>query len=212
MSPATLMDSVWGGRALSQNSVSVVIGDLRRALGDNSRTPRYIETIPKRGYRLIAETDEQGPVVLLRPRRRRKWGLAIASAVLVTTVFAAQSTFSMADPPPISLSVEPFTNATGNESYDALAPALTDYAAARFGSAQGIDLQQPANGQWRLSGRIVSWNGQASLTMKVLDRRSGKVLLSVIAVGPPSQLPRQLDDSFGNFQKFVSDYQHGKVA
>src|SRR4051794_5789758 len=46
-----LIKDVWDGRSLSENSVAVVIGQLRRALGDDARDPKLIETIPKRGYR-----------------------------------------------------------------------------------------------------------------------------------------------------------------
>ncbi len=49
-----LLEAVWGSRALSDHSVAVVISGLRRSLGDDSRAPRYIQTIPRRGYRLIA--------------------------------------------------------------------------------------------------------------------------------------------------------------
>src|SRR5215212_6382400 len=54
VSQEQLIDSVWQGRALSENSVAVVIGQLRKALDDDAREPKLIETIPKRGYRLHA--------------------------------------------------------------------------------------------------------------------------------------------------------------
>src|SRR4051812_32448204 len=66
VSQEQLIDGVWQGRALSENSIAVVIGQLRRALDDDARDPRLIETIPKRGYRLCTgETRIEGP------RRRR---------------------------------------------------------------------------------------------------------------------------------------------
>src|SRR5215217_1243145 len=55
VSQEQLIAEVWQGRALSDNSVAVVIGQLRRALDDDAREPRLIETIPKRGYRLRAD-------------------------------------------------------------------------------------------------------------------------------------------------------------
>src|SRR3954463_591390 len=53
-----LIRGVWNGRSLSENSVAVVIGQLRRALEDEAREPRLIETIPKRGYRLRTAKEE----------------------------------------------------------------------------------------------------------------------------------------------------------
>lgn len=56
-----LLDKVWGIRAVSDGRITRVIRVLRVALGDDSRTPLYIETVPKRGYRLVAHiaTEEQ---------------------------------------------------------------------------------------------------------------------------------------------------------
>ncbi len=48
-----LMDEVWGPSAVSENTLTRAIADLRSALGDDARHPRYIETIHRRGYRLL---------------------------------------------------------------------------------------------------------------------------------------------------------------
>ena len=53
VSQEKLIAEVWDGRALSENSVPVVISQLRRVLGDDARKPILIETVPKRGYRLV---------------------------------------------------------------------------------------------------------------------------------------------------------------
>lgn len=52
-----LIASVWGRVAVSDHSVAMVVSQLRRALNDDARSPRYIETITKRGYRLIADCE-----------------------------------------------------------------------------------------------------------------------------------------------------------
>ncbi len=48
-----LLARVWAGTSVVDNAVDQVIGRLRRALGDDARQPSCIETLPKRGYRLI---------------------------------------------------------------------------------------------------------------------------------------------------------------
>ena len=55
-----LIDAVWNGRFISETTLTRAVADLRRALGDNQRSPEYIETIPKRGYRLIAAVSVSG--------------------------------------------------------------------------------------------------------------------------------------------------------
>jgi DNA-binding winged helix-turn-helix (wHTH) protein/tetratricopeptide (TPR) repeat protein len=48
-----LFSSVWDGTIVSESALTSVIKELRRALGDESRTPRYIESVYGRGYRLL---------------------------------------------------------------------------------------------------------------------------------------------------------------
>ena len=47
-------EAVWPGAVVSYNALSGSIRKLRRALGDSARQPRIIETLSKRGYRLVA--------------------------------------------------------------------------------------------------------------------------------------------------------------
>lgn len=49
-----LLTSVWGEYAQSDQTLTRAVGELRRAFQDDSRHPHYIETVPKRGYRLVA--------------------------------------------------------------------------------------------------------------------------------------------------------------
>jgi TolB-like protein/DNA-binding winged helix-turn-helix (wHTH) protein len=49
-----LLDTVWAGRVVEPTAVHRGIKHIRQALGDDSRQPRYVETISKRGYRAIA--------------------------------------------------------------------------------------------------------------------------------------------------------------
>ena len=53
----TLLDGIWEGRAFSDEPLSRCIFELRQALGDSSKDPKYIETIPKSGYRLICTVE-----------------------------------------------------------------------------------------------------------------------------------------------------------
>lgn len=53
-----LIDTVWAGVTVSDHSVAIVISQLRRAMGDDRAAPKYIETIAKRGYRLLAPVTE----------------------------------------------------------------------------------------------------------------------------------------------------------
>lgn len=49
-----LLARVWPKRVVSPGTLAVSIAELRRALEDNPRTPRYIQTAHRRGYRFVA--------------------------------------------------------------------------------------------------------------------------------------------------------------
>ena len=48
-----LLDTVWGHRFVSESVLKTAISDLRTALADDAKRPRYIETVSRRGYRFI---------------------------------------------------------------------------------------------------------------------------------------------------------------
>lgn len=55
-----LFTSVWDGTIVSESALTSVIKELRRALGDESRTPRYIESVYGRGYRFLPTVSRGG--------------------------------------------------------------------------------------------------------------------------------------------------------
>lgn len=53
-----LLDAVWGRRFISEGVVKNVVQELRQALGDNPKSPRFIETVHRRGYRFIGAMED----------------------------------------------------------------------------------------------------------------------------------------------------------
>lgn len=62
-----LMDEVWGPSDVSDNTLTRAIADLRSAFDDDARQPTYIETIHRRGYRLLRAPRP------LQTARQRSW-------------------------------------------------------------------------------------------------------------------------------------------
>ena len=52
-----LIEAVWGHPHVSDEALSRCVSLVRQALGDDRARPRFVETIPKRGYRLLAPVD-----------------------------------------------------------------------------------------------------------------------------------------------------------
>ena len=87
-----LLRDVWGGQQ-EINTVEQAVGQVRRALGDDSSQPRFIETVPGQGYRFIAEvqapvrTHTSAGVTSKGPRRRHPLIAAVPGALIVV-IFA----------------------------------------------------------------------------------------------------------------------------
>lgn len=56
-----LHEEVWRGVPVTDEALSQAIMTLRRALGDDAARPRFIETVPRHGYRFVGEVERDGP-------------------------------------------------------------------------------------------------------------------------------------------------------
>ena len=56
-----LLDSVWKGTIVTQSSLYQSVAQLRQLLGDSAEEPRYIATVPRKGYRLVAPVSQLVP-------------------------------------------------------------------------------------------------------------------------------------------------------
>lgn len=56
-----LIDRFWGGAAVTDDAVAQCVADIRRAFGDSSRQPQFVQTLPKIGFRFIGPVDEGAP-------------------------------------------------------------------------------------------------------------------------------------------------------
>jgi DNA-binding winged helix-turn-helix (wHTH) protein/TolB-like protein len=103
-----LLSAVWPGAVVGDDTLSQAIIKLRKALRDPAKSPQYIETIPKRGYRLVApatrveldrarETVAQPQPVLPSPapgRHRRGRRLALIGAAAAALIVGGISLYA----------------------------------------------------------------------------------------------------------------------
>ncbi|MGE0338046.1 MAG: AAA family ATPase, partial [Gammaproteobacteria bacterium] len=75
----TLLESVWPGLVIAEGGLSELVRELRKLLGDDPKTPRFIETVHGRGYRFIAEVTSlpRAPRPLTAPARAAAPGEAM---------------------------------------------------------------------------------------------------------------------------------------
>ncbi|HVG11050.1 MAG TPA: protein kinase [Thermoanaerobaculia bacterium] len=70
VSKQRLMREVWGGIIVNDEVLSHAIWELRKAFGDEAKSPRYIQTLARKGYRLVAEVSRRPPPGPLAPGSR----------------------------------------------------------------------------------------------------------------------------------------------
>lgn len=87
VSAEELLGKFWERRMAGDEAVYRRIADLRKKLGDDARHPRYIDTVPKKGYRLVASV-ESTIVPQIELSRQPRWMMLALIGVVVASGFA----------------------------------------------------------------------------------------------------------------------------
>src|SRR5215472_15656559 len=59
-----LWRAVWPGISVTDATLTVCVSEIRKALGDQPKAPRYIETVSRLGYRFIAQVSSESPRIV----------------------------------------------------------------------------------------------------------------------------------------------------
>jgi TolB-like protein/DNA-binding winged helix-turn-helix (wHTH) protein/Tfp pilus assembly protein PilF len=131
-----------------ENSLNTAINKLRDALGDSADNPRFIETLPRRGYRFIGAVNgiEQPPIVEANPTRRlRSFILSVAFGLLAVICITAillglnvqgwRDRFFMhaAKPRIQALAILPLANLSGDPQQEYFADGMTEALITELG-------------------------------------------------------------------------------
>ncbi|HSF16715.1 MAG TPA: tetratricopeptide repeat protein [Vicinamibacteria bacterium] len=100
--------------------LNAAVRRLREALDDSATNPRYVATVPRRGYRFIA------PVETSNASSGKRWPWLLAASVLVVGLAALTVRVLLAPERPIRVAVLPFENLSQDPSQDFLADGLTE--------------------------------------------------------------------------------------
>lgn len=135
----SLQHEVWGRdtHVDFDRGLNYCIAQVRWALGDSAESPRYIETIPKQGYRFVAPL---APRVPAPPAASHTGSFRVATVaiVLLLLVSGALAVTRHRDAVRPTVAVIPFYNETGRTELDALAKAIGDATVARLASPDRI--------------------------------------------------------------------------
>ena len=146
----TLVQTVWPDTFVSDDGLKRCVSELRRVFEDDAREPRIIETIPKRGYRLVAPVEQieakKAPPALpvsptsneivasqsvaIKPPSWRLGATAVVGAAVVAVFLGAlhvnRSVGSSAVPQIHSLAVLPLQNLSADANQEYFSDGLTD--------------------------------------------------------------------------------------
>lgn len=193
-----ILKYVWNGRSISPNSVSVVIRDLRQALGDDAREPRHIETVAKQGYRLVdpgTSAPDAAPVTLPAPRRSSR-AAALALLLLLVAILAIVGAVRGTNERVVSLVVDDVANATGNAAFQPLASATSEVIVADAQKLKGVEIfrdERLAHPKKALilRSRLILWSGKPTMMMSVQDRH-GALVWTGMTSGDEHLIPRDV--------------------
>ncbi|WP_158266347.1 winged helix-turn-helix domain-containing protein [Allosphingosinicella deserti] len=195
-----ILAEVWSGRVISANSVPVVLRDIRKALGDDAREPRFIETVAKRGYRLLPEVTAPEAVapetlVMSRPRPQRRKRL-LATLLAAVLIFAGLASWFVLRPGPAArpLVVKAVEDATGAPRYRSLARACDELITASAQRMRGVQVFRGAEDHSdaiTLRTRLILWNG-APMVMMSAQAADGAVIWTGMTSGVESRIPAEI--------------------
>jgi TolB-like protein/DNA-binding winged helix-turn-helix (wHTH) protein/lipopolysaccharide biosynthesis regulator YciM len=143
-----LLHEVWSDAFVTEDVLKRSISELRRVFEDDAQEPHFIQTIPKRGYRLVAPVEAftggrgattAAPVAVNNREagRTQKWrtrALAVCSVALILALLTAlnvggarQRLFGSSGVPPIrSLAVLPLQNLSADPAQEYFSDGMTD--------------------------------------------------------------------------------------
>ena len=185
-----LISTVWPETFVSEDVLTRSISQLRKVFGDDAREPRYIETISRRGYRLVAPvsdiattekhvtpaehaslSESVSSAARHSPQQRiaRRWVLGVA-AILGFAAFAACTFiyFRFHPSPPLPLvqatiAVLPFVNLSGNPAEEYFSDGMTEEivtALSRVGSPYLGVIARTSSMRYKNSGKTVTQIGR----------------------------------------------------
>jgi len=158
--------AVWGKTVVGYDALTTAIAKLRKVLGDDPRHPRYIETISKKGYRLVAKVttgSRASPTNVateqkIAPMHRtpgalfRSLGVAIVVAAVLLLVIAGFISYLWVNdkqPPPAlerpSVAVLPFVNVDRDPTQNYFSDGITADITTALSKVSGLFVISPSS-------------------------------------------------------------------
>ncbi len=141
-----LQRQIWGEDTFVdfERGLNFCVKQIREALDDDADAPRFVETLPKRGYRFIAAVERLGeeapaapPPARLLPWPRRIWAAVLAGVVVVAAAgylaWYRKALWGDSRTNRVTLLVLPFENLSGDPAQEYFSDGLTEEMVTQLG-------------------------------------------------------------------------------
>lgn len=230
---------VWGDEHVEADlGLNSCIRKIRAQLGDDAGEPRFIRTLPRRGYRFVAELDGDTGDRVRRPGGVPwRWvAVAAAAATLGWFLLADERpnptqgiAVGAAVPTPVALAVLPFENLSEDPAEVYISAGLTDETIARLGQIEPDllaviarttavqiertdryipDIAEELKVDYVLEGGIRRENGRLRATVRLIDGRIGVVTQSEIFEAPTKDMLTAQASLADNIAGWLVDFFH----
>jgi TolB-like protein/DNA-binding winged helix-turn-helix (wHTH) protein/Tfp pilus assembly protein PilF len=134
---------VWGADTFVDfdRNLNVCVAQIRATLNDDFDAPRFIQTVPKRGYKFIAPVERVTPEAPMKPAAppaqfwtRSKWLWLAAAVAACAVALILNANRRAALPARTMMAALPFENLTGDPKEDLFADGLTEEVISQLGS------------------------------------------------------------------------------
>ena len=211
----TLFETVWDGTHVGESALTSVIKELRRALSDDSRSPRVIENVYGRGYRLIVPVVAGDSQDLANSPYVANGGAqtGIANAAAARGGPAVTGSRSSLFGQRATVAILPFANRTGEAENDNLVAALAEDLTAAFSGVWNYHvLSHRIGSQFRnpdtdirslaseygldyvVEGNVRLLRKSTCIVAQLVDARTGAILLTHQFERPGIEFMALVDD------------------
>lgn len=111
-----------------ERSLNFCVAKLRAALDDDAAAPRFVETVPTRGYRWVGVREVRG----VREAREVRWVPVMIGALVAAAILGGLAWQRYGSPAAPKIVVVPFHNETGAADLDRVAKGVSDAAVAQL--------------------------------------------------------------------------------
>lgn len=182
-----ILSSVWQERFVSDEVLTNVVSQIRRALGDTPRDSRYIQTIAKTGYRLIAPVSHPAS-----ENASRRWLAAgvlasLVSGIFVMRLFDGSSVRTEAVPSPGLVVIREFDNLSRDPDLEWLRTGIAELMVTGLSQSTRLHVVGPSqdavfrvsegrNADLVITGSFARAKGRFRIDALVKDPSTGKIV------------------------------------